>query len=900
MAKTKFITERPVIIVSVSTNSWTVTRNSLYTKGDYCFTQLQAVKDENGRITHVSKEVHPKPETLAEDGFRCQAFSGYSYQNVDSEGNYLSYLDKPKLMTAKEALKALTKHTEVRLVKVSFSYYNTETGEKTRDKKVAANWFKGRNPLFIERSNSQQIGVWVKPAKDHVEISYYVLEQCVPGKPIIWKKAEDTGYWLYPDGTVSHFWKGRLGANNRKFSEERQKYQSLDVDSILFTPSQWHAADLRQKEIMYKEESSYLLAKETLKILKQCGFPERYWTWSGDTSYKFIRTRDLIFYAKHNQGSAVSKTAVQSGILTEQITLNLEDLSSLVVTGQDGILVKIPGILLTWTANDGSETPYYYTGECVSGKKEYHPSVRRLEIYCEHQLWIKNNGSELIFATANHLGKNWKTTPMSDYNYDLLSGACNNVREDKMTNAESTLYKSLSEKVAKAHKYILKQIVAKVPVLKYYQHLLSEDGEIKGKKVLSLLNLLFKAPKTFEFLVKQGMTSWLTNSNYNYEPKRDSYSLSAFLKVFGLSGRSFKEKKTKSLYQNLTVTKEQFHFLLQEHQKDSRLVEDCMLVLRDHSILLPVKTGIPQYEEEKNARGEYKVGDIVAFKNVCYCLSEPQFEDDTKPHWEKAYYPRVNGKTDISKIPLKYLQETFSFLQADCLKSSAAAKSSLLPSYYSYNYGYTLNRLIQYYNFEDLSTIARRGLLSQTLFDYLDMVDTVKSWSPDFNDEPFVRIPKDVKHLKNLHDEITEIYNMLRAERNYNYYKPTDSKVKEYEKKLKELNKYIMESEDYMILVPQNLIEVAQEGAELSHCAATYIPRIAIGETYFFFLRKKEAPTKPLVTFNIVVNGDQGPDGKKWVIDQIHGKCNRAPTPEEETVVRKWATLHGIAMRGCY
>lgn len=884
MAKTKFITERPVIIVSVSTSSWTVTRNSLYTKDAYCFTQRQAVTDEEGRTTYVSKEVHPKPETLAEGGFRCQVFSSYYYQNIDPEGNLLSYRDTPKLVTAKEALKALAKYSEVKLIKVLLSYYNTETGEKTRDKKVATNWFKGRDPIFIERSNNQQVGVWVKPAKDHVEISYYVLEQCVPGKPLIWKKAEDTGYWLYPDGTVSHFWKGRLGTQNRKFSEERQKYLSLDADSALFSSSQWYAIDLRQKEIMYREESSYLLSKETLKILKQCGFPERYWAWSGDTSYKFIRTRDLIFYAKHNQGSVVNKTAARNGILSGQVALNLEDLSSLVVTQQDGLLVKIPSILLTWTASDGSETPYYMS-ECLSNENIYRPSVRRLEIYCGHQLWIKNNGSKVIFATATHLGKNWKTTPMNDYSF--LLGRCENVRKDEMTNTENTLYKILSEKVAKAHKYILQQIVTRVPVLKYYQHLLSEDGEVKGEKVLSLLNLLSKAPKTFEFLVRQGMAFWLTKPTYAYGPdtERDIYSLDTFLRIFGLSEYSFKEKKTKSLYQNLTVTKEQFHFLMQEHQKDPYFVESCMQTFRKQNILLPIKTGVPQYDEKKNARGEYKVGDIVAFKNVCYRLTESQLKDDTKPHWEKAYYPRVDDKTDISKIPLKYLQETFSMLKTN---------------HYSRNYGSVLNSLIRNYNFEDMLTVARRGLVSQTLFDYLDMIETVQNWLPDFNDKPFVRIPKDAEHLNDLHKEITEIYNMSRAERNYNCYKPTDSKIKEYKKKLEELNKYIMESGDYMISIPQDLIEVAYEGAELSHCAATYISRIANGETYFFFLRKKEAPTKSLVTFNIIANCNHGPDDEKWMIDQIHGKYNRGPTPEEETVVRKWATLHGIAMRNCY
>lgn len=874
MAKTKFITERPVIIVSTSSTSWTVRRDST---GLFHFTQKEKEIDENGRRHYVYKEVRPKPETLAESNFKCQVLNRYYMTDVDSKGNFVRYPDTVKLVPAEKALKALDKFDEVTLVKSLTSYYNTETGEKTRDRKVAESWFRGRNPIFISRSTSQQIGAWIKPGKDHVEIEFYVLDRCIPGEPIVWKRAEDTGFWLYPDGSISHFWKGRVGKKDRKFVEGRQIYHSLDPRSNLFQTSQWRSADLRHKEILLKEETSYLMSKETLKILEQRGFPKRFWVWGGDTSYKMKKTTDLVTYAKQDQLSSVSKSATRRGITEKNIKIDLDDLLSLVSADKDGLLIKVPAILLTYTAEDGSETPYPSTA-CVEGVARCVTPVRRLEVYCKYQLWIKNDASKIVYATAKQLGKAWKTGGFD--NYRLLSTPVHDLyplEKEALTREQQITHSTLRDKIEKAYKYILEQLATRIPILRYYQTFLYRNGALDDIYVLSFLDVLGRAPKTLEYIIKQYKSpQWLLTNG------RDEYSLDHFLNIFGLSSGSFRERKTKNLYQNLSVTKEQFHFLIQKHQEEASLTEGFVKFLRNQEIPVPNRTGVPQFDKKKDERKEYKVGDVVAFKNTCYRLI--QEEVDTK--WVKVSYPRINGLTDISKIPFKYLQLAFEI----------AEKCNEGESYYFSSYKFV--RLLEHYNFEDIATIMKRGLDIQEIYDYNNMIEKVKRWSPDFDDSVFTTIPKNSKHLEDLHREITDIYNLLYAERNG--YMSEGDKNKKYVKKLKELKKYVMDFKDYVVLVPEALIEVVNEGAALSHCAATYVDRIVRGETYFFFLRKKETPEKPLVTFNISYNYARGINDDKWMVEQIHGKCDRSPTPEEESVVRKWAALHGIAMRSGY
>jgi hypothetical protein len=51
-----------------------------------------------------------------------------------------------------------------------------------------------------------------------------------------------------------------------------------------------------------------------------------------------------------------------------------------------------------------------------------------------------------------------------------------------------------------------------------------------------------------------------------------------------------------------------------------------------------------------------------------------------------------------------------------------------------------------------------------------------------------------------------------------------------------------------MIVVPKDASEIDLEGKTLHHCVATYIGRVAKGQTMILFVRKTEEPTVPYFT----------------------------------------------------
>jgi len=110
---------------------------------------------------------------------------------------------------------------------------------------------------------------------------------------------------------------------------------------------------------------------------------------------------------------------------------------------------------------------------------------------------------------------------------------------------------------------------------------------------------------------------------------------------------------------------------------------------------------------------------------------------------------------------------------------------------------------------------------------------------------------------------------------------------KEFELRANEISDLAYDGLKYCIKIPQNQTELADEGINLSHCVGDYVNRVAKGESYILFLRKKQTPTESLVTLQL--------SGKS--ICQAQGQNRRGITTEERQFLENWARINDIDIR---
>ncbi len=91
---------------------------------------------------------------------------------------------------------------------------------------------------------------------------------------------------------------------------------------------------------------------------------------------------------------------------------------------------------------------------------------------------------------------------------------------------------------------------------------------------------------------------------------------------------------------------------------------------------------------------------------------------------------------------------------------------------------------------------------------------------------------------------------------------------------------------DYCIVIPKSADEIVREGKVLHHCVASYVRRVADGETIIAFLRKIKDKDTPLGTIELQNN----------VIVQKRRFGNSFISGEELKFVRQWAQAKGLKM----
>ena len=132
--------------------------------------------------------------------------------------------------------------------------------------------------------------------------------------------------------------------------------------------------------------------------------------------------------------------------------------------------------------------------------------------------------------------------------------------------------------------------------------------------------------------------------------------------------------------------------------------------------------------------------------------------------------------------------------------------------------------------------------------------------------DDIVRFPKD---LKLRHDQLAERRNEKKDKERLSEYAEIDKQIQE---RLPEVKGYFYEDDTYMIIPAGKCKELMKEGRELHHCVGAsdiYMKKMAAGETWILFLRKKEDLEKAYYTVEINLKTDK--------ILQFYSEFNRQP-----------------------
>lgn len=178
----------------------------------------------------------------------------------------------------------------------------------------------------------------------------------------------------------------------------------------------------------------------------------------------------------------------------------------------------------------------------------------------------------------------------------------------------------------------------------------------------------------------------------------------------------------------------------------------------------------------------------------------------------------------------------------------------------------SVNRMVNYMKKQKIAP----GRLVQTWRDYLRMA---REEGLDTEDD-IVRLPKD---LKARHDELVEVINArndnVRMKKEKDRYEELNKQIQEH---LPEVRRYFWEDDTYIIIPAGKCMELVEEGRELHHCVGSssiYMAKMAKGESWILFLRKKEDLQKAYYTIEIDMKDDR--------IMQYYSAYDRQPDKTE-------------------
>lgn len=171
-------------------------------------------------------------------------------------------------------------------------------------------------------------------------------------------------------------------------------------------------------------------------------------------------------------------------------------------------------------------------------------------------------------------------------------------------------------------------------------------------------------------------------------------------------------------------------------------------------------------------------------------------------------------------------------------------------------YGYTAKALMNYIDYcKTYEAIDNMDYLLKELLDYASMMKRI---SPKFDKYP--------RHFLTTHKIACRNYNRLKEQFDEEDFKKHIDKNMEHT------------FGNYVFIYPETTQDIKDEAVSQNNCVASYIRKVINGECHILFLRKKDNPTKSLVT--IEVRDDK--------IVQARQRFNDPVTSEQQVVIDKW------------
>lgn len=120
----------------------------------------------------------------------------------------------------------------------------------------------------------------------------------------------------------------------------------------------------------------------------------------------------------------------------------------------------------------------------------------------------------------------------------------------------------------------------------------------------------------------------------------------------------------------------------------------------------------------------------------------------------------------------------------------------------------------------------------------------------------------------------------------YNDWKTLRAKLG-FELNQNELKKFEYENEKYKVVIPLMSSDIIDEAHQQQHCVASYVDRIARGETHIVFIRCVDKLEESVLTVEI---------NTKDEVCQVRGFMNRNYTKEEYDFMKEWVEAVGLKL----